>query len=267
MKITAQALRVRQSGSGPPLLFVHGFLGGSFCWRLNTPAFVPHFTVITVDLPGHGPADAPLDCECSMRAHSQRLVQWIGEQNFDHLDVIASSWGGAIAMLAASQSRIVRSLVLAAPVNPWSAFGHERIHFFSSAFGGFLLRCGLPFSGRIHRIGVERMYGDVSRMPPGSVEGYRESLLQKGRAHNILSALRNWDKDVEVLRRAIPQVQARTLLIWGSRDGAVDPRSCAPLQKALPHCESAIIPGAGHLPFEETPEEFNRLALEFLSRN
>jgi pimeloyl-ACP methyl ester carboxylesterase len=36
--------------------------------------------------------------------------------------------------------------------------------------------------------------------------------------------------------------------------------------KALPGCERALIQGAGHLPFEETPDEFNRLVLDFLER-
>jgi pimeloyl-ACP methyl ester carboxylesterase len=62
-------------------------------------------------------------------------------------------------------------------------------------------------------------------------------------------------------------VQARSLLIWGTLDGAVDPGSSRALMRVLPQCDRALIEGAGHLPFEETPDEFNRLALDFLDRN
>jgi len=70
----------------------------------------------------------------------------------------------------------------------------------------------------------------------------------------------------DVLHEAIARVQARSLLIWGTRDGAVDLKSSQALMQVLPECERAVIQGAGHLPFEETPDEFNRLVLEFLER-
>jgi pimeloyl-ACP methyl ester carboxylesterase len=74
----------------------------------------------------------------------------------------------------------------------------------------------------------------------------------------------HWEKDLTALRAAIPLIKARTLLVWGTRDGAVDVRSGESLLQALPGSKLEIIAGAGHLPFEETPEIFNRLALDFL---
>ena len=55
-------------------------------------------------------------------------------------------------------------------------------------------------------------------------------------------------------------------MIWGTRDSAVDVRSAEPLKQALPQCQLKIIEGAGHLPFEETPDEFNRLVLDFIDQ-
>lgn len=84
--------------------------------------------------------------------------------------------------------------------------------------------------------------------------------------HNILNTLHSWETDVSELRAAIPRIKARSLLIWGTRDRAVDVRSAETLRRALPHCELAWIYGAGHLPFEETPDEFNRLVLDFIDK-
>jgi pimeloyl-ACP methyl ester carboxylesterase len=108
------------------------------------------------------------------------------------------------------------------------------------------------------------MYGDPRSVSQGTMEGYSSQIVQPGRAHNILSTLRHWDGDIAALREAIPQVKARTLLVWGTRDGAVDLRSAQALKQAIPNCELALIEGAGHLPFEETPEAFNKLVLDFL---
>jgi pimeloyl-ACP methyl ester carboxylesterase len=46
----------------------------------------------------------------------------------------------------------------------------------------------------------------------------------------------------------------------------VDPRSAEKLRSELPNAELNWIEGAGHLPFEETPEKFNRVVLDFLDK-
>jgi len=55
-----------------------------------------------------------------------------------------------------------------------------------------------------------------------------------------------------------------TLLVWGSKDPAVFASSAQPLQKFFPHSKLVVFPGIGHLPYEECPEEFNRILIEFL---
>jgi len=47
----------------------------------------------------------------------------------------------------------------------------------------------------------------------------------------------------------------------------VDVQSAETLKQVLPQCQLKIIEGAGHLPFEETPEEFNRLVLDFIDQD
>lgn len=84
--------------------------------------------------------------------------------------------------------------------------------------------------------------------------------------HSILNTLRNWEDDVIALSQAIPRITVPSLLIWGTRDGAVDLRSAEQLRRALPASELELIEGVGHLPFEETPDEFNRLVLDFVER-
>jgi pimeloyl-ACP methyl ester carboxylesterase len=265
-KRVSEDLTCVRAGSGPPLILLHGLLGGSFCWRFNLPAFSKHYTTFAVDLPGFGETEVPHDLDCSMQTQAVRLLSWLRQSGLDSVDVVASSWGGGVALFLAALSPKVRSLVLAAPVTPWSEFGRERVRFFSGRLGGALLRLGMPFSRPLHLTVLQDMYGDPARIPPGSLEGYSRIMLRKGRAHNILNTLRCWQKDLEALGAAIEQVRAPSLLVWGTRDGAVDLRSSEILMQKLPECELAVLPGVGHLPFEEEPDEFNRLVLEFLER-
>ena len=255
-----------RAGSGPPLLLIHGLIGGNFCWRFNIPEFSRRYTTFAVDLPGFGECDAPSELDCGMNAQAIRLLQWLEQSQMESVDVLGASWGGGVAALLAGMSPRVRSLVLAAPVNPWSKNGEGRVRFFSRRPGATLLRLGMPFSRPVHRVAVQRMYGDRSRVSAGTVEGYSRRVLRRGRVLNILNTLRNWDKDLSVLEKSFKSVKAPTLLVWGTRDTAVDIRSSQVLMQKLPRCELAAIEGAGHLPFEETPEEFNQLVLDFLER-
>ena len=265
-EIDGQPLHYLRGGSGPPLLLLHGLLGGAFCWRLNVDALSRRHTILAVDLPGLGACDAPHDLNCSMLAQAQRVLSLLEQLKLESVDVVGSSWGGAIAMFLAAQSRRVRSLVLAAPVNPWSDFGAGRIRFLKGRLGAALLRIAWPVSRPVHRMVVERMYGDPRRIPAGTIEGYSSQVMRPGKVHSVLSTLRSWESDVNALSLAIPRITVPSLLIWGTRDGAVDLRSAEQLRRALPASELSLIEGAGHLPFEETPDEFNRLVLDFVER-
>jgi pimeloyl-ACP methyl ester carboxylesterase len=201
-----------------------------------------------------------------MTAQANRVLSLLNHLQLEEVDVVGCSWGGAIAMLLAAQSAKVRSLVLAAPVNPWSTLGLGRIRFLNGRTGEALLRMIWPFSRPLYPTALDRMYGDPKRLPAGTVAGYIAQIMRPGRVNNILNTLRSWEKDVDSLRAAISKIKARSLLIWGTRDSAVDVRSAEPLRQALPQCQLKIIEGAGHLPFEETPDQFNRLVLDFIDQ-
>lgn len=266
---STQSIRFLHAGTGPPLLLLGGLLGGSFCWRFTIPALASRYSVHAVDLPGLGlPQDIGVDC--SMGQQAKRLAEFVRQMGWTEFSVIGSSFGGAIAMLLGGQdaeilSRI-RSLVLSSPVNPWSDFGRGRIRLLSSTLGGYFLRMALPISHPVHGLALRRMFGNSTRIPPDAFAGYRPTILQRGRAQNVLTALRKWHPDLDSLEKIIPQLNVPTLLIWGTQDKAVDPRSATTLKERLPQAELKLIPGAGHLPFEEEPKEFNRIVLEFLAR-
>ncbi|HEV7676585.1 MAG TPA: alpha/beta fold hydrolase [Candidatus Angelobacter sp.] len=264
--IDGQQLHYLRAGTGSPLVLLHGLLGGSFCWRLNLEALSRQHTVFAVDLPGLGESVAPRNLDCSMVTQASRVASLLDHLKLEKVDVAGASWGGAIAMFLAVQSPKIRSLVLAAPVNPWSNLGRGRIRFLNGRLGAALLRMTWPVSRPLHRLALARMYGDPKRLPAGTIDGYSSRIMRPGRVHNILNTLHTWHKDVNALRAAIPRIQARSLLIWGTRDGAVDVRSGEALRQALPHCRLALIDDAGHLPFEEMPDEFNRLVLEFIDQ-
>jgi pimeloyl-ACP methyl ester carboxylesterase len=265
-EINGEQISYFRAGAGQPLLLLHGLLGGLFCWRRNMEALSRQHTVFAIDLPGHGENDAPRHLDCSMPTQANRVSCLLERLRLQEADLVGCSWGGAVAMLLAAQSQKIGSLVLAAPVNPWSTLGSGRIRFLNGRIGEALLRTAWPLSRPLYRIALARMYGDPRRLSAETVVGYRSQIMRPRRVDNILNTLRSWEKDVNTLRAAIPRIKARSLLIWGSRDSAVDIGSAEALKRALPDCQLKMIEGAGHLPFEEMPDEFNRLVLDFIDQ-
>ena len=67
------------------------------------------------------------------------------------------------------------------------------------------------------------------------------------------------------LRRAMPKAaEVPTLVLWGSKDRVVDIGSADKIATIFRISEKRVIEGAGHLPYEEVPEEFCEPVLEFL---
>ena len=58
-----------------------------------------------------------------------------------------------------------------------------------------------------------------------------------------------------------------TLLLWGDRDRAVYPLSMYELQHRWRNSAAIMMNNIGHMPYEEVPDEFNRIVLDFLLRD
>ncbi len=266
--ITLDGARMRylRAGSGPPLVLVHGLLGYSFSWRFTMPALARQATVYALDQLGTGYSDRPQDLDCSLRAIAERLLRFLDRAGVSSFDLLGTSHGGAVAMMAAAAApRRVRRLILVAPVNPWSARGTILTRFLSSrAVAPLFLRLA-PHLGITHELFLRRMYGDRRRIPPGTLEGYEAPFRFPGTYEYPMNVLRTWHQDLEDMRLALPRIaEIPTLLIWGDRDTAVNPASASSLRKQFADCRLQLLEGVGHLPYEEVAEEFNRIVVEFL---
>jgi pimeloyl-ACP methyl ester carboxylesterase len=262
-------MRYLRCGSGPPLLLLHGLLGYSFSWRFAMPALAERATVFAVDMPGAGFSDRPPNAAGSFRAHAERLLRFLDSVGVDSCDLLGTSHGGAIAMRAAALApNRVRSLILVAPVNPWSAHGRRLAPFVSSsAVSWLLLRCE-PGLGIIHDTLLRHLYGDPRRIPPGTLAGYSAAFKIPGTLNYGLGVVRSWNRDLADLESALPRIaNIPTLLLWGSKDTAVSPDSAEPLRQVFRHCEVETFDGVGHLPYEEVPERFNSSVMAFLSKH
>jgi pimeloyl-ACP methyl ester carboxylesterase len=262
-----------QDRSLPALILLHGLLGYSFSWRYTMPAVAPYATVYAPDMMGAGFSDRVAGLDHSMRGTARRLLRFIRNLEVSEFDLLGTSHGGAVAMMAAAECLEgnapvkMRRLILVDPVNPFSAHGRRLAPFVGSQVGTTLFRLTVARMSFLFSYWHARMYGDRKRISPGTLEGYLAPLAKPGLFELALSIVRTWTEDLRELETTLPKLAGiPTLLMWGGKDTAVFTSSATPLAKYFSNSELVVFPGVGHLPYEECPEEFNRALLEFLRR-
>jgi pimeloyl-ACP methyl ester carboxylesterase len=274
MDFDGARMRYLRTGSGPPLILLHGLLGYSFSWRFTMPALAPYAAVYAPDMMGAGFSDRPAGLDHSMRGTAQRVLRFVERLGISSFDLLGTSHGGAVAMMAAGECLSwniglhIRRLVLVAPVNPYSAHGRRLAPFVGSRFGTALFRLTSGHMRFSYPYWHARMYGDRRRIPPGTLEGYMAPLDKPGLFEHALSIVRTWTEDLRELEATLPKLASvPTLLMWGGKDSAVYASSAEPLGKCFSNSRSIVFPGIGHLPYEECAEEFNRALIEFLTND
>ena len=267
VEVDGVRVHYRQAGSGPPLLLIHGLVGSARNWNRNIVDLSRDATVYAIDLLNMGESDRVPGLDAGLEAAADFMARWMQVMGLDQADVAGVSRGGAISLtLAARHPQRVRKLILFAPANPYCNLGRTLIAFYTTRPGQWLARLipSLPRFVKVTALG--RMYGDPSRVTQESLEWYTDGLAIPGTVDHVLAIVRRWYVDMGLLRSALPRLANRSMLmIWGDRDRAVGLSSARELQQMLPNSQLLVVPGAGHLAFEERPEVCNKAMREWLA--
>lgn len=266
--LRANGLRIRfwRAGSGAPLVLVHGLLGYSFSWRDVIPALAQNAEVFAPDMPGAGFSECDPGLDCRLSSAASRLLGFMDAAGITRCDLVGSSYGGATAMmLAGLVPARVRRLVLVSPANPWSRWGRFRLALLRTPVAAKLFPPLARPLRRGHDFFLRRLYGDPTLLTREVFDAYSSPMRRKGILEHAMKIVRNWDADMQELTEIMPQISMiPTLLVWGSKDRAVDPASAATLSRKFKMSRTAVMQGAGHLPYEERPEEFVTIVTDFL---
>jgi pimeloyl-ACP methyl ester carboxylesterase len=259
------------AGSGPPLVLIHGFMGYSFSWRFNLEPLSRHFSVYAMDLPGCGFSQRPEANECTLCGDAEGVLRFMEQLGIENADIVGSSRGGGLsiilAALAARTNRLhrLRRLVLVSPINPWSSHGKVLTRLLATTLGGLYVVHVQPRMRVIAKRYLKALYGDPARISPGTFDGYSAGLDTPGSFEHLVRILRSWHEDLDAIGESLQEISGfPTLLLWGSRDRAVYPSSIHQLQRQLKNSALVMFHGAGHMPYEEVPDEFNRVLCDFL---
>jgi proline iminopeptidase len=253
----------------PPLLCING--GMLYSHALLWPALAPLAAarqLILYDQRGRGLSTAPPAVRNSRIEYDAGDVVAIREVlGIARWDVLGHSWGGGIAMLAASRDAIgVRRLMLADSVGPTSSWIPSLHPDALARLSGVEREALAAIDPRTLHADDPSVHAEYSRaIYPAYFADHDFAALfrpphQASAAGAAVAArLRREGYD---WRPSVNAIAARTLVVHGAGD-VIPPRLAGEIAALIPRARALIIEGAGHMPFFERPELFFAAAQEF----
>src|SRR5258705_5365776 len=101
--MTLDNLAYRKTGTGPDLVFVHGWPLHGETWRAIVPRLADRFTCHVFDLPGTGRSTWTDATPITLRDHARTVAAAIAELGLARVGFVAHDSGGAIARLVAAE--------------------------------------------------------------------------------------------------------------------------------------------------------------------
>ena len=226
----------RWSGSGPPVLLLHGFPQTHLMWRGVAPLLTRHFTVVCADLRGYGrsgcPASTPDHAPYSKRAMARDMVIVMERLGFPRFSVAGHDRGGRVAYrLALDHPDRVERLAVLDILPTETAWGRADARFALGYWPWVLLAQPEPLPERLLSAAPEAVidnalsdWGSPSTVFPREVkEVYVEALRDPAHIHAICEEYRaaaTLDREHDRADRAQGRRMACPLLVvWSARGG------------------------------------------------
>lgn len=247
-----------RSGSGKPLLLVHGTTADHRRWATVLPRFEQHFTVFAMDRRGRGGSgDSP---EYAVRREAEdvaAMVEAITLQTGEPADVLAHSYGAVCSLEAALLTDHINRLILYEPPLP---------------VGLRLYKPGLPeriqalIDGDELEAALEVFFREEVKMPEHELIVYRSLPMWKERIKITPTLVREMVLDHTYIFDAtrFARLEVPTLLLLGSESPMIFQRAIATLDAALPRSHVVILQGEQHIAMDNNPELFLNEVMLFL---
>jgi pimeloyl-ACP methyl ester carboxylesterase len=270
ISIHGHRVAYREAGDGPVLLLIHGMAGSMTTWRHVMPALARDFTVVALDLPGHGRSEKRVG-DYSLGAFASTLRDLLIALGHERATIVGQSLGGGIAMQMAYQYPercerlvLVGSGGLGREVNPL-------LKALSLPGSDALLRVGCAEPIRDCIGGLGKLASRFGLMPEPAVNEFWRAYSSLGDAdtrHDFLRTLRavidQGGQAVSAANRLHLAAQMPTLIVWGDSDPIIPVHHAFSAHEAIEGSRLEIFEGVGHFPHCEAPARFVTVMTEFI---
>ena len=261
------------AGSGnDTLILMHGFGASTFTWHKVIKPLSEKYTVIAYDRTGFGFTSRPMPGEWrgespySTQSQADQTIALMDTLGVDKAVLIGSSAGGMIATLTTLMyPERIKALILV-----------DAAIFRGGPPGWLISLIRVPQIKRLGPLFVRKYFisssegarelawHEPSKLTAKILKGYKKPL----RARNWDRAL--WEFTLAYrplhLEERLSYIKVPVLVITGDDDRIVPQEDSVRIAREIPHAELVVIPNSGHVPHEETPEEFLEAVNKFLKK-
>jgi pimeloyl-ACP methyl ester carboxylesterase len=259
-------LHYELSGSGPPLVLVHGSWGDHHNWDLVVPTLSESFQVLTYDRRGHSASERP-ETQGSVFEDADDLAALVEQLGLAPAHIGGNSFGAAITLRAASRRPdIFRTLIAhEPPLFPLLA-GTD----FQPALEEVQRRIGAVvelLAAGDHEAGA-RLFVETVGFGEGAWEGQLTPEMRATFVHNAPTFL-DETRDPDSLMMDLDALGgfAKPSLLTS---GTTSPPFFAPVvdmvAAAIPGAQRTTIAGADHVPHVSVPDRYVELVTTFVEQ-
>ena len=260
---TGMRVRLLATGSGPPVVLLHGVSFSAAAWA---PLFtaLSGYRLLAIDLPGHGLSDPTSYQRGHVRQPARQLIDDIFDAlELDHAAVVGHSLGGMLALwhAATGSERISRLVAIGEPA---VALAGARVRMPLSpltvpGLGVAVLRSPSPRAvyRRLLAQGLGR--AEVAAAPDSLIEALRLSARRPGNARTVNSLMHAIDhfrrpRPESVLTpQQLASIAIPTMFMWGTNAPYLSAERARPSIDQIPSATLHEVPG-GHGPWLVDPE-------------
>lgn len=270
-EVPAGTIEYTETGSGPPVVLLHGLLMDHTVWDSCLPHLPPGFRYVRPVLP-LGAHRVPMRCDAdlTMDGQIQIVADFLDALDLRDVTLVTSDWGGPLFLTARGlDRRVARQVVL-----PCEAFGNfppglpgKMSAVATRVPGGIALACHQLRIGWLRRTPL--LLGQMARRPLGDdlVRGWTEPALRDPGIRRDLSAYARTKFDRGALIRdteAVRGFDGEALVLWSPDNKVMPPEHGPRLAGLFPRGRYAEVPGAYVLSMLDEPEAVARHIGAFL---
>jgi len=238
----------------PPLLLLPAMTQTWDAWLPVIPALAEHFSVIAVDLRGHGASDHP-ECGYKLSDYAADVVALTERLRWVQPHVIGHSLGGSVARIAEARYPGWARRIVIEDTPPRLDRADSRVVLLAK---GYLKMLAMPMAD------VEAHFRRVN-------SGWNDDRVRaaaqaaQGTAAGVLASYLA-GKEPYTLDASVAAVRCPVLLVYGdtASGGFVSDADAALYLDLLPDGRAVQIPGAGHSLHARKPDAFVQAVVPFL---
>ncbi len=257
--------------AAPPLVLLHGGGPGASGWSnfsQNVAGLAEHFRVLVVDQPGYGQSDKPIVDEGVWTYNARVMAGLFDALHIGKAHLIGNSLGGGTSLKTALDfpERVDRMILMGpagGALNIFAADPSEGLKVLFGFYGG---------TGP----SLEKMQNLINVMtfePTNVPESVLHDRFAAATSPDSLAYVKAFFEKFgpkgavlpEELWRDVHRIQHKTLLTWGRDDRVLPLDSAFFMLKRMPDARLHVFPRCGHWAQLEHRDEFNALAITFLS--